>query len=112
MVASICEFPSSSTITHDCYREHRAKEHPRTPDVHRKCSKRAFDGLVKIWRRELHKYDPSAPEQVEGEAVAADNAQEEDDDIADLGECLIMMMMMLMLLLLLLFLLFLLLLLL
>jgi hypothetical protein len=30
---------------------------PRTPDVHKKCSKRAFDGLVRQWRRRLHEWD-------------------------------------------------------
>ena len=58
------------------FREQRAKEHPRTPDVTRKCGKRAFDGLITKWRRELHKYDPSVP------------AEDQPDDIADLGECM------------------------
>lgn len=35
----------------------RPKEVPRTPDVHKKCSKRAFDGLVRVWRRRLHEWD-------------------------------------------------------
>jgi len=34
-------------------------EHPRTPDVARKCSKRSFDGTIRKWRRMLHKYDPT-----------------------------------------------------
>lgn len=32
-------------------------EHPRTPDPYELQSKRAFDGRIKIWRRELHKWD-------------------------------------------------------
>lgn len=32
---------------------------PQTPDIHLKISKRGFDGLVKIWRRGLHEYDPT-----------------------------------------------------
>lgn len=41
----------------------RRHYHPSTPDIHRKCSKRAFAGLVRAWRRYLHKYDPTpAPE--------------------------------------------------
>lgn len=35
----------------------RPKTVPRTPDVHKKCSKRAFDGLVRQWRRRLHEWD-------------------------------------------------------
>jgi len=33
---------------------------PITPDVRQVCSKRAFDGQVKKWRRMLHAYDPPA----------------------------------------------------
>lgn len=32
-------------------------EHPRTPDPYELQSKRAFDGRIKIWRKELHKWD-------------------------------------------------------
>jgi len=32
---------------------------PQTPDIHLKISKRGFDGLVKIWRRGLHEFDPT-----------------------------------------------------
>lgn len=32
--------------------------HPETPDVKQICSKRSFDGQVKKWRRELHRWDP------------------------------------------------------
>jgi hypothetical protein len=40
-------------------REKRGKysQHPRTPDIHEEMSKRQFDGRVKAWRRELHKWD-------------------------------------------------------
>eukprot|EP00889_Picochlorum_renovo_P000779 jgi/Picre1/27809/NNA_000773.t1 len=35
----------------------RSKGLPRTPDVYQKCSKRAFDGQVRKWRRRLHDWD-------------------------------------------------------
>ena len=38
-------------------RKDRGKDCPRTPDPKKKYSKRAFDGIVKVWRRLLHKYD-------------------------------------------------------
>jgi hypothetical protein len=59
-------------------RDQRTKEHPRTPDCQRKQSKRAWDGLLKIWRRSLHKYDP-----------AHDPTQDEDVDMTD---CLLIFM--------------------
>ena len=31
---------------------------PVTPDIHQACSKRAFDGQVRKWRRKLHAWDP------------------------------------------------------
>jgi len=41
-------------------RDKRRKEHPRTPRKEQICSKRSWDGQVKKWRRELHKWDPAA----------------------------------------------------
>lgn len=35
----------------------RPKHLPKTPDVRKKCSKRAFAGLVRVWRRRLHEWD-------------------------------------------------------
>ena len=63
----------SSLITINNDREQRTKEHPRTPDVHRKCSKRAWDGLMKIWRRELHKYDPASAAGEASDEVSLDD---------------------------------------
>ena len=33
---------------------------PITPDIRQVCSKRAFDGQVRKWRRMLHHYDPAS----------------------------------------------------
>lgn len=48
----------------------RPRHLPNTPDVRKKCSKRAFDGQVRAWRRRLHEWD--LPENgVEGTPVAS-----------------------------------------
>lgn len=41
-------------------REQRTKEHPKTPPKHIKYSRRAWDGLVRVWRKKLHCFDPDA----------------------------------------------------
>jgi len=33
--------------------------HPQTPDKNKVCSKRSWDGMVRKWRRQLHRYDPT-----------------------------------------------------
>lgn len=41
----------------------RTKEHPSTPQKHLKYSRRAWDGLIRVWRKQLHCFDPnSTPE--------------------------------------------------
>ncbi|XP_055540299.1 histone RNA hairpin-binding protein [Wyeomyia smithii] len=41
-------------------REQRTKDHPKTPPKHLKYSRRAWDGLIKVWRKKLHCFDPNA----------------------------------------------------
>lgn len=58
-----------NTPAYQCYIQavpkHKRKVHrkgypidPVTPDINKKCSKRCFDGLLKSWRRQLHKWNP------------------------------------------------------
>lgn len=51
-----------NTVGYDAYRKkvpkyRRESGHPRTPPMHVKYSRRAWDGLIKIWRKKLHDWD-------------------------------------------------------
>ncbi|EDW83088.1 uncharacterized protein Dwil_GK22497 [Drosophila willistoni] len=58
-------------------RPQRTRDHPRTPNKHGKYSRRAFDGLVKIWRKSLHYYDPPTATGKRGEDN--DNSDSDSD---------------------------------
>ncbi|XP_055907430.1 histone RNA hairpin-binding protein [Eupeodes corollae] len=71
-----------NTVAYDHYIERvpknlRTREHPRTPNKFGKYSRRAFDGLIKIWRKQLHYYDPPKVEN-EDQAVSTDSESESD----------------------------------
>ena len=38
-------------------RDKRGASDPQTPNPNQRCSKRAFDGKLRLWRRALHRYD-------------------------------------------------------
>ena len=58
------------------------KEYPSTPDIYRKCSKRAFDGLIREWRIALHKWDP--PEGEDAETLTQADADVAADELSNL----------------------------
>ncbi|KAG7200616.1 hypothetical protein KM043_001174 [Ampulex compressa] len=52
-----------NTIGYDRYiqavpKEKRTREHPRTPPKYIKYSRRGWDGMVRLWRKQLHCWDP------------------------------------------------------
>lgn len=44
----------------------RKAEHPRTPERTKVMSKRAWEGLIRKWRRQLHEWDPKELQGVRG----------------------------------------------
>ncbi|XP_031624662.1 histone RNA hairpin-binding protein-like [Contarinia nasturtii] len=72
-----------NTIGYELYRkevstDQQTKDHPKTPDMHKKYSRRAFDGLIRKWRKQLHKFDPSCVDDHEEES--SDQLHSSDDD--------------------------------
>lgn len=61
-----------NTLGYQRYREavprdaRNRRTDPWTPDVHQVCSKRAFEGQVKKWRRQLHAWDPPEDQEEGG----------------------------------------------
>lgn len=52
-----------NTIGYDRYvqaipKEKRTREHPKTPPKYIKYSRRGWDGMVRLWRKQLHHWDP------------------------------------------------------
>lgn len=48
--------------------------------MHQKYSRRAFDGLVKIWRKQLHKYDPDCTEMSDDQSQSSDDKSQNTDE--------------------------------
>lgn len=44
------------------HRKERTKDHPWTPTKRNKYSRRAWDGLIRVWRKKLHFWDPAKVE--------------------------------------------------
>ena len=51
-----------NTLAYDRYlnavpRSQRRRDMPRTPEKHKKYSRRQWDGMIKAWKKSIHKYD-------------------------------------------------------
>ncbi|XP_061390092.1 histone RNA hairpin-binding protein [Musca vetustissima] len=75
-----------NTVAYERYLEmvpkaQRNRDHPRTPNKYGKYSRRAFDGLVKIWRKQLHYYDPpNANQSTRSKESAVASSSDSDSD--------------------------------
>ncbi|KAJ0176574.1 hypothetical protein K1T71_007753 [Dendrolimus kikuchii] len=72
-----------NTVGYHNYMQHvpfdqRTKEHPKTPDKYTKYSRRSWDTLIKMWRKELHKYDTTGNKECD-ELEDSDNDDENED---------------------------------
>lgn len=59
-------------------REDRCPFHPKTPPIRRKYSRRAWDGLIKQWRLNLHIW--TDPTQRKSSSKDEDNDEDEEDE--------------------------------
>jgi len=84
-----------NTIGYETYlkqvpREKRTKAEPWTPDKTQKCSKRSWDGQIRKWRRQLHKFDPLHKSDEEEIVIdifeELEEYNEDENSISDSGE--------------------------
>jgi hypothetical protein len=55
-------YESYVTLVGKHLRERDNEDHPVTPRANQKCSKRSWDGQLKKWRRQLHRWDNMLPQ--------------------------------------------------
>nr|CAD7435663.1 unnamed protein product [Timema monikensis] len=57
-------------------RNERDRGHPRTPPKHLKYSRRAWDGMVRLWRQQLHLWDPKSAHNASSLSIPDDSIDE------------------------------------
>lgn len=58
----------------------RTKDDPKTPDKFSKYSRRSWDTLIKMWRKELHKYDTGEEAGNDIEIIVEDDDSDEESN--------------------------------
>ncbi|XP_063242414.1 uncharacterized protein LOC134542245 isoform X2 [Bacillus rossius redtenbacheri] len=67
-----------NTVGYDNYlqqvpKQSRTRQHPRTPPKYMKYSRRAWDGMVRIWRQQLHLWDSPSENTFQAYVAVDDN---------------------------------------
>jgi histone RNA hairpin-binding protein len=57
------------------HRDVRTRDHPKTPPKHLKYSRRAWEGLIKSWRKKLHAFD----QKEEGDGESAEKPADDQE---------------------------------
>ncbi|KAK0162453.1 hypothetical protein PV327_006228 [Microctonus hyperodae] len=75
-----------NTMGYDRYlqmvpKDQRTKDHPKTPPKFAKYSRRGWDGMVKLWRKQLHNWDPPGENEHDGKNVTKNDVNNDDADI-------------------------------
>ena len=73
-----------NTLAYDRYlnavpRSQRRWDMPRTPEKHKKYSRRQWDGMIKAWKKSIHKYDQPKG----GDAAANSHSSGENSGISN-----------------------------
>lgn len=67
-------------------RSKRTREHPMTPPIRQKSSKRSFDGQVKKWRRMLHAYYDSLDDELKLNSPPAEGKSRKQNTQSDANQ--------------------------
>ncbi|XP_046386720.1 histone RNA hairpin-binding protein [Ischnura elegans] len=69
-----------NTVAYDRYvslipKDKRQQGHPRTPPKNIKYSRRAWDGMIRVWRQQLHIWDPPNTEGTSKEKIIEESSE-------------------------------------
>ncbi|KAK3095988.1 hypothetical protein FSP39_021747 [Pinctada imbricata] len=77
-----------NTLAYDRYirlipKNKRKRQHPGTPNKYQKCSRRSWDGQVRLWRIALHQFDPPSKDGKNGNRHLLESSSESASENGD-----------------------------